>query len=315
MRIFRSPFSLLLLCAVLPARASDTMAFWRGALDAADRTPPAVIELSPGHLVFGGPGGLPCQALKASAADLCSMTIVHIQESEIGPGIAATAALRDGFLHLYLSWLPGDLAPTPYTVAGLPDKTQYCLYKSVQCASRALDIAPLCGETVSAKVGLVGEGLGGFAALVLAALRPEAVGFVLLHQPTPIYHFRPFASAASHGAAKTATPFDPKLLQLAKSGQCSEDRLRLALADFDAIALARQVRCPVLVVYNDTDPRSPASALSDLYAALAGPKDAVRFVQPGRVPFASVPGHETIFATFAHDAIAGEVAARLGRSR
>jgi len=116
-------------------------------------------------------------------------------------------------------------------------------------------------------------------------------------------------------AAKTSTPFDPKLLQLTASGQCSEDRLRLALADFDAIALARQVHCPVLVVYNDTRPALAPVGLNDLYAALAGPKDAVRFVQPGRIPFASVPGHETLFATFAQGVITGEVAARLARPR
>jgi pimeloyl-ACP methyl ester carboxylesterase len=312
--ISRWPFPLLLLCAAVPARASDTMAFWRGALDAADRTPPAVMEISPGHMAFSGPGGAPCHALKASAVALCSMAILHIQESQIGPAPAATAGVRDGFLHLYLSWLPGDSAPAPYTAAGLPDKTQYALYRSVQCATRALDIAPLCGETVSPKVGLVGEGLGGFAALVLAALRPDRVGFVLLHQPAPIYHFLPLSSAM-RGVAKTGTPFDPKLLQLAGSRRWPESRLRLALGDFDGIALARQVRCPVLVVYNESDSRSPLSALNDLYGALAGPKDALRFDQPGRVPFAAVPDHAAIFAAFAHDAIAGQVARRIARSR
>ena len=313
--MYRISISLLFLCVALPAaRASDTLAFWRGAVDSADRTPPAAIELSPGHMVFSGPGGAPCHALKASSVALCSMAVVHIQEAEVGPGSAAGTAPRDGFLHLYLSWLPSDLAPAPYTVTGLPEKTRYCLYRSVQCASRAMGVLPLCGDTVSPKVGLVGEGLGGFAALVLAALRPDTVGFVVLHQPAPIYHFPP-SGLALHGAARAATPFDPKLAQLVASGQCTEDRLRLALADFDAVALARYVRCPVLVVYNDSDPRAPTSALNDLYAALAGPKDAIRFAQPGRIPFASVPDHGAFFATFANDVITGQVAARLARGR
>ena len=311
MPIFRSPLPLLLLCAALPARASDPLAFWHGVVDAAEHTPPAIFECSPGHLVFSGPGGMSCQALKVSSVALCSMTVIHIQESQIGPG--ATSA-RDGFLHLYFSWLPGDLAPASYTAAGLPEKTRYCLYKSVQCASRALEIAPLCGNTVSPKVGLVGEGLGCFAALALAALRPDTVGFVLLHQPAPIYHFLPFASTL-HSVARNGTPFDPKLLQLTTSGQCTEDRLRLALADFDALALARQVRCPVLVVYNDSDSRSPLSALNDLYGALAGPKDSSSFNLPGRVPFASVPGHDAIFASFANEVITGQFPPRKARSR
>jgi len=282
-----------ILAACVPAYAADPLPFWQGAITAVDRVALSIDTTASGRVDFAGPNAVTCQALRVAQPGQCSMPVIHLQEGRVG-----TSSSLDKFLHLYMGWLPTGLVPAAYAVDGLPDMSQYCLYRSVQCVSRALDVSRLQGATTSRGVGIVAEGLGAFAAITVAALRPDDISFILLHQPTLAFP----AGGNTNGSGSWL-----KGVLTASTGL----RPRADLVDFDYLSVAPKVRCPVLMLYTKNDPQCPLLALNELYAAFKCPKDATCLNLSGHIPFSSVPNGQAIFADFTQQVLTNRFASHL----
>lgn len=235
---------------------ADFEARWQEALaelavlppDALDADRPARISFPVTDLAWADAAWFP-------GTDPGAAPVVHMVEAPARP----RPPDRDRS-HLYLAAPAADaLARWPAPVR--PD-ARHGLTLAVLAACQAVDLVRSRPGSTASCVGLVGDGVGAQVALAAAALAPDRVAWLVLHQP------RPLTDAETPGAVDWMDP----------------------------LSFAPLVRCPTFVTVGAADREAPLDEIAALFAALTCPRDGRVIDRLGHCPSADLPDLAVILA-------------------
>lgn len=195
----------------------------------------------------------PFAAFSAGAAQTCRAEITDCKDSALTvPILHLTdwwadddfSAPLEGKVSLHMTLLPGASRHDGWDPVGLPDASACTLRNAVLTARHSLRFLLSQHDVHTPRVGIVGEGFGGAVAIALAALEPDLVAFVAVHQPAPGFHY-----------LNDQTPADaPALLRpLQRLEPGDEMKALRTITYFDFFNFAPQVSAPTLVTMSTND--------------------------------------------------------------
>ncbi len=238
------------------AGPADLDAFWRRARAELPALPSGALDAAgPCRVAFPVTERASATAQWFPGTDPGATPVVQVVEH--ADAVAPTDGRR---CHLYLPWR--DLSrPLTEWFTRLDGSTTSPPVVSVLAACQAVDLVRSSAQVTAMRVGVVGDGFGAGIALAAAALRPERVAFVVLHQPRPAFYRLPDGTLTGCPAIR------PIIRRL--SGPELD-----ALAYCEPLAFAAQVHCPAFVIAGGGDAEAPPGEIGLLYRALPCPKDA-----------------------------------------
>lgn len=246
----------------LPVRPADFDRFWARALTRLEPLPPGQLDATaPGEVTFPVTESIRATGYWYPPRDPTAMAVVHVVE---GTTPRPERWPRDGRGHLYLAWRRAGSTLADWYVSGLDGAASSGLMASVLTACQAVHLLRTCPELSAPRVGIVGDGYGATMALAAAALLPDRVGFVIAHQPRPVFH-------RLCDGTLTSCPAVRRLLQDLPRTRAATTLA--ALAYFDAVHFAALVCGPVLVIAGERDDQAPPQEAWLLYRQLAGPRE------------------------------------------
>ncbi|MGD9497744.1 MAG: alpha/beta hydrolase family protein [Armatimonadota bacterium] len=200
--------------------------------------------------------------------------------------------------HFYLPWRQDD-RPLDEWLREADDPLDGAPALAVLAACQAVYLVRSCPHVRATGVGLVGDGPGAQIALAAAALVPDRVAWLILHQPTPAFY------RLADGTLTACPTVRPALDTLA----CDGPWYVAQLAYLEPRHFAARLRSPAFVIAGAADREAPAGESELLFAALAGPRDGLIFQGVGHWASDRLPG----FAAMLDRVDAFAAARRLGR--
>jgi cephalosporin-C deacetylase len=220
----------------------DFDAFWSTAgYQAALSRVPAVSAAHPFAAFSTGPAQT-CRAEMTNCKEsTLTVPILHLTDWWADDDLSAPL---EGKVSLHMTLLPETSRHDGWDPAGLPDAAACKLRDAVLTARHSLRFLLSQHDVHAPRVGIVGEGFGGAVAIALAALDPDLVAFVAIHQPAPGFHY-----------LIDRTPADaPAVLRPLKRVECSDHyKLLHAITYFDFFNFAPRVTIPTLVTMSIND--------------------------------------------------------------
>lgn len=239
--------------AAIGTHPSDFEARWQDALAELAVLPPDALDADhPGTVSFPVTDLAQASAAWFPGADADATPVVHVVTA---PHEARPPERRRS--HLYLE---APDAGSPGAWSSRHDANHEPT-RSVLAACQAVALVRSRPGATASRVGLVGDGFGASIALAAAALAPDRVAWLVLHQPRP---------------ALTGTPTDA--------------------AWMDPLSFAPLVRCPAFMTVGGADRDAPRDETEALFAALTCPRDGRVLDRLGHCPSADLPDLAVILA-------------------
>lgn len=262
-------------------RQQDFDAFWSTATyQSALSSRPMAFQNSP-FSIFDKHGRSTCRGqLTSDRFSRLSVPILHLtdwwaDDDVIGP--------IEGKLTSHVTLFPDASKKNGWNSSGLPDKSSCDLVRAVLMARHSLRYLLSQPDATQARAGIVGEGYGGAIAIALAAMDPDLVAFVVIHEPVPGFHY------LSDGTAADSRPILRPLERL----KCRDSRaMHQAVTYLDFFNFAPAVTCPVFVTMGDGDPVATAEQVLSIYNNLDCTKELEIVADAGHL---TVDGREEFY--------------------
>lgn len=172
-----------------------------------------------------------------------------------------------------------------YALEGLPDIHACRLADAVTAARTALYTLLSHPHTQTARVGIIGEGVGASVGLALSVLEPDLIAFVACHEPLPAFHYLPDGTEADSAAViESVRALPPRV-------RADKQVLRESLSYFDFYNFAPEVRHPTLISMSINDEAATPEQVLAIHNRLTCPKrlevldDPVHLGRSGRAEF------------------------------
>ncbi len=223
-------------------RQDDFDAFWSSAAyQSALSRVPAASAADPFAAFSAGPAKT-CLAQMTDCKDsTLTVPILHLTDWWADDDYSAPL---EGRVSLHMTLLPEASRHDGWDPVGLPDASACTLRDAVLTARHSLRFLLSQHDVHAPRVGIIGEGFGGAVAIALAALDPDLVAFVAVHQPAPGFHY-----------LNDRTPADaPALLRPLQRLECpAAPALIHPMPDFDFFNFAPRVRPRPFVTRSTND--------------------------------------------------------------
>jgi len=257
------------------AAPADFDARWQSALAELPVLPPDALSADcPGEVSFPVTEVARADAAWSPGSDSAATPVVHVVET-----LADRRPPDWVRSHLYLA-ARGDVPLGAWLAQARPD-ARHGPTLSVLAACQAVNLVRSRPGATAPRVGLVGDGFGAQIALAAAALVPDRVAWLVLHEPRPALYRRP------DGAPTACPELRAALAQMANAGD---------VAYLDPLSFAPQVRCPTFVTAGAADREALLSEIEALFAALTCPRDRRVIDHLGHCPSANLPDLAAILA-------------------
>jgi len=235
---------------------ADFGAFWQRALSQCQPLQPGALTGTGGDVIVPVTDTLSMRAWWQPGTDPAATPVVHLVE-RANPEPARRPVDRRA--HLYVSWRSYDCDLATWYLQGLAHPGDGGLMASVLAACQAVDLVRTSPELTAPLVALVGDGYGAVMALAAAALAPERVSFVIVHQPRPAFH-------RMTDGTFTACPAIARILSALPATDANPTCA--ALSYYDAVNFAARATRPTFVIAGGRDRDAPVSEARMLYDKL-----------------------------------------------
>ncbi len=243
-------------------RQDDFYAFWStAAYQSVLAKAPAVSAVKP-FSIFASGNQQTCrgEVTECKEATL-TVPILHLTDWWAADDYIAPL---EGKVSLHLTLLPDSSRREGWAMSGAFDRSCCPLRDVVLAARHSLRYLLSQPDVHEPRVGIVGEGLGGAVAVALAALEPDLVAFIAVHQPVPGFHY-----------LKMGTPADsPTVLRPLNqvASRKTDDELRRSFTYFDFFNFAPEVTTPALVTMSLQDQIATPEQVLAIYNHLRSQK-------------------------------------------